>query len=253
MKNIVYSKKILSSVFATVVVLYFMMTTPSPKIIFVPFLICGLAMTARYFALYLGKEKIADAFHMLFVAGFLLFLFGFLFAGSFYALEDNYTLLVFSIPFWIVGIWIMKSIFRRRKPEKGANESAGAKISFPIVVSVILVAVTLLAGAFILFLGIRGGSAGLVFTGAFFAFGALTFVLAALKVQGVFDNVKVDVLGIYMGIVVAAFGIGSVALKYGETLSLGQTIQEFGPWILVPVLMVAGGVAQIVKSLNRRA
>ena len=268
MKNIFYSKKILSSVFATVAVLYFMMTTPSPKIIFVPFLICGLAMTARYVALYLGKEKIAASFHMLFVAGFLLFLFGFLFAADFYALRHEYALLVFSIPFWLAGFWILRKAFRRFRAGEGADRGAGKaegaggtriaggagpKVSFPVIMGTVLVVAAVLAGVVVLYLGIRDGSTELVFTGAFFTFGAMTFVLAALKIQGVFDNAKVDILGIYMGAVIAAVGFGFFALKYGEALSLAQMAEELGLWIAVPVLMFAGGIVQIVKSLNRKA
>ena len=252
MRNVTYQKKIAISSVAAVTLLYFMATTPSPKIILVPFLICSLALVGRYTALLFEKEKVADAFRVLFIAGFLLLLFGFLFAADFHALEHSYAVLVFSIPLWLAGIWILKNIFRRHQSEQRSDESSSSGISLPIVVSAILVITTMLAGIAILCLGIRDGSTGLVFGGAFFAFGAFTFVLAVLTIRGVFDSVKVDVLGMYMGIVVAAFGVGAVALRCGETLSLVQTIHEFGLWILVPIVMVVGGTAQIIKSLGKR-
>lgn len=116
-----------------------------------------------------------------------------------------------------------------------------------------LVGFTLLAGAVILGLGVKDGRFDLIFAGAFFAFGSFTFVLAALKAKGLFDKLKVDVLGAYMGAVIAAFGAGVVVLKYGETLSLSQTVREFGPWIAVPVLMFVVGMVQLVKCLIKRA
>lgn len=254
MNSVVQSKRIVSSILVTAVLLYFMATTPSPRIIFVSFLICSLSMTVREVSLLLGKEKTAFVFHMMFAAGFLLFWLGFLVAAAYYALEKNsYGLLALSIPFWIIGVRVLRNILQRGKLKEKTGENARPKIGFPVVASAIPVGAALMAGVVILCLGIGNGSTGLVFAGAFLVFGAFTFVLLALILQGRFDNVIVDVLGIYMGAMIVAVGLGFVALKYGKTLSLVQTVEEIGLWIVVPILMIAGGVTQIVKSLNRKA
>lgn len=255
MKQSIFLKKIISSIFITATLLYFMANTPSPKIIFVPFLICSLSMAGQNIALLLNKEKIAIAFHKLFAAGFFLFWFGFLAIAAYLCIRDkNYSLLVFSIPFWVVGVCFAKNRLFRGKPKKKrkTKKVAESKFAFPIIMSAILVAIVLLAGVIVLILGIKDGNAGLIFAGAFFVFGAFTFVLAALMLQGYFDKVKVDVLGIYMGAVIAAVGIGSIALKYGETHSLEKTIEEFGLWIIIPILMIAVGVIEVVKCLKNK-
>lgn len=282
MKQTLLSTKAITALLASAVLLYVLVTTPSPKIILVPFLVCSLSIAGREIALAFGKEKVAAAFRVLFTVGFLLLLFGFLFAEIIYAKEGSYTLIVASIPFWLVGVAMLKRLLQRFKPQpqpeselqpepqpqpesqpelapdgdaeqaSGPSSSKRPTVSFPIIMSSLLVGFTLLAGVVILIMGVRDGRFDLMFAGAFFAFGSFTFVLAALKAKGLFDSLKVDVLGAYMGAVIAAFGLGAVVLKYGETLSIAQTVHEFGPWIAIPALMVAVGVIQFVKCLVRR-
>lgn len=278
MKQTLLSTKAITALLASAVLLYVLVTTPSPKIILVPFLVCSLSIAGREIALAFGKEKVAAAFRVLFTVGFLLLLFGFLFAEIIYAKEGSYTLIVASIPFWLVGVAMLKRLLQRFKPQPeseselqpqpepqpglapdgGAEQAPGPSpskrptVSFPIIMSSLLVGFTLLAGVVILIMGVRDGRFDLMFAGAFFAFGSFTFILAALKAKGLFDSLKVDVLGAYMGAVIAAFGLGAVVLKYGETLSIAQTVHEFGPWIAIPALMVAVGVIQFVKCLVRR-
>lgn len=164
-----------------------MATTTSPKIIFVPFLICSISKAGQNFALLFGKEKAAIAFHKLFSAGFLLFWFGFLAAAGYISVRDRkYTLLLFSIPFWLVGIFLTKNrlLYDKSGKRGKSREAAGAKFEFPIIISAILVAAALLAGIAILIIGIMDGSAGMIFAGAFFVFGAAAFILAFLMLQG---------------------------------------------------------------------
>ena len=82
----------------------------------------------------------------------------------------------------------------------------------------------------------------LLFAGGFFTFGAFTFVMAALTVRGYFERCKVDVLGLYIGILFVAIGIGIIAMIYR---------QKFGLWITIPILMIGAGVVQIVKCIKR--
>lgn len=247
MKNSFFTNKLISSIFITILLLYFMIKTTSPKIIFVPFLICSVSMIGKNIALILNKKKLAVVFSKLFIGGFLLFWFGFLAVAGYICVRDkNYTMMIFSLPFWLVGIYFVKNRLLNIK----AKNNDKSKFQFGIIVSAALVIIVLLSGVVISVLGIMEHNVGLIFAGAFFAFGAFTFVLGALTVKGYFDKLRIDVLGVYIGILFVIIGIGFVALKYGETYSVLETIQAFGFWILIPIMMIVAGVYQTVKSLK---
>lgn len=55
---------------------------------------------------------------------------------------------------------------------------------------------------------------------------------------------RIDIFGLYVGIFFVVFGLGI-------TLFVLQT-QNFGLWILIPVLMAVAGAAQIIKCLRNR-
>ena len=109
MKQGFYAARLISAIFITVVLLYFMINTPSPKIIFIPFLICSIVMAVKYAALILHMPHFAKLCNKLFAAGFLLFWFGFLAVASYISIRDNqFNMLLFSIPFWLAGFFFAK-------------------------------------------------------------------------------------------------------------------------------------------------
>ncbi len=109
MKQGFYTTRLLSAIFVTLLLLYFMIITPSPKIIFMPFVICSIAMCVKYAALLLHMPHFARLLDKLFAAGFFLFWFGFLAIACYICLRDNQlNLLLFSIPFWLAGFFITK-------------------------------------------------------------------------------------------------------------------------------------------------
>ena len=109
MKQGFYATRLISAVFITVVLLYFMINTPSPKIIFIPFLICSIAMAVKYAALILHMPHFAKLCDKLFAAGFFLFWFGFLAVAGYISIQDNQlNMLLFSIPFWLAGFFFAK-------------------------------------------------------------------------------------------------------------------------------------------------
>lgn len=241
MKNSFIFRKLIISVIAVLLLLYFMINTTSTKLVFIPFLICSLSMIGKSVAQIFGREKVAEIFQRLFVIGFLLFFMGFLLVVCYISIRDkNYSMLIFSIPFWIVGIILFRNKLLNRKSQK----HRGSGIDFRIVISVALVVIVLFAGVFLIVLGINRIDTGLIFTGAFFAFGAFTFVLAALMIMGYLDRFKIDVFGLYVGVLFVVIGIGFTILI--------STKKTFGLWILIPVLMAGGGVLQIVKCLRNR-
>lgn len=125
MKNkSIYTRKLVSSVFATILLIYFIIKTPSPKIIFVPFLMCGVSMIGKSISLMIEKKKYATIFDKSFIIGFLLFWFGFIIMWCYTSFKQGNPLqTIFSIPFWIAGIYIIKK--RLLKTKEIINKSEG--------------------------------------------------------------------------------------------------------------------------------
>lgn len=242
MKQPMAIRNFLLSLLATGILGYFMLKSPSPKIIFVPFLICGLSLAGKSLMQLTGNNKWAAVFHKLFVIGFLLFWFGFLSVAAYICIRDKcYGMLLFTLPFWVVGFFITKNKLLGIKGKQGKKATV-SPFRFAFVVSTILVSVAILAGVFLLILGIQRKETGLLFAGFFFVLGALTFVLGWLTINGRFEKCKVDVLGLYMGLLVVGFGVVILVWKF----------EALGLWMLVPALMVIAGVLQIVKCLKKK-
>ena len=243
MKRGLATKNLITSLLATVLLLHFMIKSPSPKIIFIPFLICSLSMVGKNIARITNKEKMEFIFGKMFTLGFLLFFIGFLIFADYVSIRDkNYSLLIFSIPFWLIGIFLI----RKRFLDKNGEKDGKSIFSFAFIVSALLVAIALLAGIFLLVFGIKEADFGLIFGGIIFTFGSLAFVLAALTLKGCFDKVKIDVLGLYAGAVIAVIGIGFLLLMCKEQAN------SYGLWIIIPILMAVVGVFQVVKCIRNR-
>ena len=239
--NYFNSKKLITSAFITALLFYFIFKSQglNSKIILLPFLLCGITMLGRCIALLCGKQKLAAMFSKLYIIGFLLFWFGFLSVAAFLCIRDeNYNTLLFTLPFWIAGIIIVK----RRLLRNHTGKKDERQFPIGIIISILLVLITLVAGILFLIQGVMKSDMKLLFAGGFFAFGAFTFVMAALTVRGYFERCKVDVLGLYIGILFVAIGIGIIAMIYR---------QKFGLWITIPILMIGAGVVQIVKCIKR--
>lgn len=89
----------------------------------------------------------------------------------------------------------------------------------------------------------------LIFFGAFFTLGGTVFVLATLQMKGIFDKVKINVLGTYIGFVMLIIGVGIILFQNGTTLSFIETIKSLGIWILIPILFIVSGMYLTIKSL----
>lgn len=241
MKNSLAIKKLITAAAATIILLYFMVNTTNHKIIFIPFLICSISMVGKSAAQIMHREKAAVFFQKFFILGFLLFLVGFLAVVCYISIRDkNHSLLICSIPFWFAGIYIL----RRRFLYKKEMNSKAHRIDFQIVISAILVVLALLSGIILIILGIKRLDTVLIFAGAFFVFGSLTFVLAALMVMGYLDRFKIDVFGLYVGVLFTAIGIGFTVFIFSK--------QIYKLWLLIPVLMAVAGIIQVVKCLRNR-
>lgn len=249
MKNSLHMRSLISSIVATLMLLYFFTDSQNPKIIFIPFLICSLSMIGKSIAQIMSKKKLELIFGKIFVLGFLLFFIGFLVVATFLSIKDrNYGLLIFSIPFWLIGIFLLKNKFFNKKSEKDEESS----LTFIILMSGLLVLIGLLVGIFLLIFGFKQSNLGIIFSGVIFTFGSFAFVLAALTLKGCFEHLKIDVLGLYAGVVIAVIGAGFILLKFMETYSVSETIQAFGLWIIIPIMMTVVGIYQVIKCIRNK-
>lgn len=238
MKKGDFKSKLITAIFVTIILIYFMMKSTSSKLIFLPFLICSVAIIGKRVALLLGKNKIADILDKIFVIGFFLFWFGFLAVAAYICLRDKeYALLLYSGIFWIVGI-----VFAKRK--LFSDKKSKSKIGIPpwgAVLLIISLITLLIVGIGLSLQGILEKEFGLYFMGSFFFFGALAFVLGVLTIIGCFDKFKVDILGFYVGIFFVLCGSGIIVM-------ICQ--QHFSAWIIIPILMIVAGITQIVKCIK---
>lgn len=238
MKQPIAIRNFLLALIVTGLLAYFMCRSANLKIIFVPFLICSLSVAGKSLAQLTGKGKWVTVFRMMYVLGFLLLWFGFLAVFSFACIRNkNYGLLLFTLPFWVIGFFVVKNKLLGKKSSK-----AGSPFRFAFIVSAALVVIAIAAGIFLLALGIQRKEPALLFGGVFFVLVSLAFPLGWLTVSGKLANSKVDVLGLYMGIVVAGIGICILVWKF----------VELGLWMIVPILMIAAGLAAVIKCLKHK-
>ena len=113
--------------------------------------------------------------------------------------------------------------------------------AFGIILLVISWITLIVVGIGLLIQGFIEKEFGLIFMGGFFFFGALAFLLGILTLKGCFDKCKIDVFGLYVGVLFILIGSGIIAMIYQ---------QKFGLWIVIPVLMIAAGVWQVSKCLK---
>lgn len=249
MFNSGYTGKLISSLFITGLLVYIMLNTTSPKIIFVPFLICAVSMALKTVGQIFEKEGMVFFFDRLFKGGFFLYGFGFLLVFDYLALKDKqYGLLVYSLLFWAVLLFVFKRVFFNSNREA----ERPPKFNIAKIAAAGLVIISFLAGVALLVLGIGRKEAGIIFAGAFFALVSSVFILFHLSASGFFKKIKTDLLGLYIGIVSALVGMGIPIVKFTEVLSVKGTIKSFGLWIFVPIILFLAGIFQIIKTLMNR-
>lgn len=109
-----YIINLIKSVFVIMVLFYFWIKTSNGKIILIPFILCTFSQVFKYLFLILNKEKYVKYCNIIFVISFFLFWFGFLIYGTYIIIcEKEYFMLLFTIPFWLVGIIALKKFLIR--------------------------------------------------------------------------------------------------------------------------------------------
>jgi len=327
-------KQTITSIIVSIFLSYILITTNDlfTKIIVIPFLLFGISFFIKNLCLIFNKKQLAKLFSKINVIAFLVYLFGFMIIWCFVSIKNrDYLQILFSIPLWLMGIYIIKKRFFNQKVN---SDKKTPKFNFKILISVFLVMIVFLSGIVMMFFGIRdtynlkvktknyitttgyfnnydvfdadedgitykltyiytvdgkeysittdygtnyipdenssreikynpnnpkeavitgtNSKNGLIYFGAFFTFGALTFVIAALSVLGYFDKFKIDILGTYIGLLFFIIGIGIILFQTGTTTSLLETIKSFGFLIIIPIMFIVIGIIQTVKCLKRK-
>lgn len=107
--NLVIS--LVSSILILVVLLFLFVKTPNGKIVMIPFLICSIALVLKNVFSSLNNGEYVKIYTKIFNIGFLCFWYGFLFFATYkMIIEKRFELILFSIPFYIVGIYVIKSL-----------------------------------------------------------------------------------------------------------------------------------------------
>lgn len=115
MRNSLIIRKLVTAIIVLILLVYFVSRTASSKIIFVPFLFCSIASIGKNFGLLLNKKRLALFCDRLFKGGFFLFWFGFLIVACYIMIRDsNYGMILYTVPFWLAGIFFAKRKFLNR-------------------------------------------------------------------------------------------------------------------------------------------
>lgn len=116
MKGALITHRLIKAAIALVILVYFVIRTTSPKIIFVPFIICCFASIGKNLGLLFNKKKIALFFDRLFKTVFFLSWFAFLIVICYVVMRDgNYKIIIFTLPFWLGGLFFAKRKMLNKK------------------------------------------------------------------------------------------------------------------------------------------
>lgn len=139
----------------TILLICLFVKTPNGKIVLIPFLVCSFASLGKSVATIVEKPDYSKIFDKIFIGSFSVFWFGILIYWCYVSIKRNdYVLPLFSIPFWIVGIAIVKkSFFTTKKDSKSSKRKV--KFNFRIIGGSILVLIIFLMGVLLLFFGIK--------------------------------------------------------------------------------------------------
>lgn len=327
MKKGLITTQIVKNIFITMLLFYFYFNTSNGKVILLPFLICSVAVLLKNISLLFNKSKYVDLFNRVFTLSFLIFLFGALIFWCYTSIVNKqYNSLIFSIPFWLASIFIIRKFLF-----KANNKNHKSKINLNIIIPCFLVSIAFISGVLMLFFGIRdtyklnrntkgyittnayykdyeifssnkekttyklkyiyevddikyevsteygtnyipdensvrevkynpnnpsesilvglNNKKGLIYVGAFFVLGTIPFILFGLMMIGLFDKVKIDVIGTYIGFAFLIIGIGIILLQSAETFVLLETIKSMKIWFLIPIMFIVVGIYQIINCL----
>lgn len=96
--------------------IFFLIDNNIIRLFFLPFLMCGLSLLGELLANTFNKQQLSHIFKKTYILSFLSYWFLILIIGCFISIKDkNYISLLFTIPFWLVGIWLIKKYVLNKK------------------------------------------------------------------------------------------------------------------------------------------
>ena len=108
MKKVIFIRRIIYFLVITFILIYLYNEVNDNKFILIPFVICSTSLLVKNILLLFDNSNIA-IFNKIYVIGFLLFWFGFLIFYCYICLiSKEYLMLLFTIPFWIAGIYVIR-------------------------------------------------------------------------------------------------------------------------------------------------
>lgn len=116
-KKVVSIERLIVGFMVVVILLIaFIQNEGKPRLMVLPFLICGIANFFEMLFYYLKKEKIAKVFNYIFKISFLIFIVGFLGFFIYYSIvNQEYLFLVMILIFIVITYLMLKDKFFKRK------------------------------------------------------------------------------------------------------------------------------------------
>lgn len=118
-----YTKRLISSIFVVIVLSKVLLQSGDTmsKLIVIPFLIFAIASCVKDVFALMNKKSWAEKAKKVYEIAFFVYWFGFLIYWDYQnLLRDNYKAILFSVPFWLGGVFfIYRRFIRKRENEKG--------------------------------------------------------------------------------------------------------------------------------------
>ena len=106
---------IASLIILTILIYIQTLATPITKIVLQPFIICALAFVGKSIVIFLNKQEYLPIFNKIYVLSFLIYWFGILIFWCYEVIKSHeYLALLFSLPFWICGLFILYRTFIKK-------------------------------------------------------------------------------------------------------------------------------------------
>ena len=111
-------KKIITSIAVAGILIKVLFNTNDlmTRIVVIPFLVFAVAIGMTNALVVMGKKELAVKMSKVYVVAFLIYWFGFLIYWDYASLVDgNYMKILYSVPFWLGGIYFTyKRLFKRK-------------------------------------------------------------------------------------------------------------------------------------------
>lgn len=113
-----YITKLISISFIAIFLLSIFVKKPYflNRIIMLPFLLCSFTEISKIISLMMNKTKQFKIFNTIYIVSFLIYWFAFLAYWCYTSyIGKNYLLLILSIPFWMIGIYVVHKYLNKKQ------------------------------------------------------------------------------------------------------------------------------------------